>query len=84
MSVRLSIAFPRACSGLMYEAVPMMAPSAVSSRHGRRVRYVQRSRVGRDGFRQTEVQDLDLVASGQFDVRGLQIAVNDPLLMRRF
>ena len=29
MSVCLSTGFPRACSGLMYEAVPRMAPKAV-------------------------------------------------------
>ena len=29
MSVRLSTGFPRACSGLMYEAVPRIVPSAV-------------------------------------------------------
>jgi len=30
--------FPRACSGLMYEAVPMMAPTDCAFREGRRLR----------------------------------------------
>ena len=37
MSVRLSTVLPRACSGLMYAAVPRIIPSArVAHRHGRR------------------------------------------------
>ncbi len=35
----------------------------------------------RTQLRQPKVQDLDLAVAGQRDVRGLQIAVNDPLLV---
>jgi hypothetical protein len=36
------------------------------------------------GLRQTEVQHLDFVVWRDLDVRGLEIAVHDALLVRRF
>ena len=82
MSVRLSTAWPRACSGLMYAAVPRMTPSRVpptvmvgdcvrsASRHRRRHAFASRSRDLHDAVR----RDLD--------IRRLQIAMDDAFLVR--
>ena len=55
MSVRLSTARPRACSGLMQAAVPMTAPSRRCSHDQRLIREVVVAR-GDDGLRQAEIQ----------------------------
>ena len=39
---------------------------------------------GSIGFGETEVQDFDRPVGAHLDVRGFQIAMNDPLFVRRF
>ena len=61
-------------------------------RHGRRRDAWESSRAsadasapaGVDRFRQTEVEHLHRAVGADLDVRGLEIAVNDALLVRRF
>ena len=88
MSARLSTALPRACSGLMYAAVPRITPTPViiagvvivgdcDDARGHRARRFQR-------LGQAEVQHLHGAVRPHLDVGGLQIAVNDALLVRRF
>jgi hypothetical protein len=43
-----------------------------------------RRSAGLDGFRQAEIENLDYAGGRELDVCGLQIAMNDPLLVRRF
>ena len=40
--------------------------------------------LGGDGLREAEIKDLDLPVRSDFDVRGLQVAVNDAFFVRRF
>ena len=69
-SVRPSITAPPACSGLMYCGVPTTMPLWVSCC---RAGGVQRAR-------DAEVED-DRVSSGQHDVVGLDVAVDDAVLV---
>ena len=85
MSARLSAGFPRACSGAMYTAVPMMRPVSVAA--GWRA-------VGEwDGSRrsirfhhlgQPEVEHFNDAVRADLDVGGLQIPMHDAALVRRF
>ena len=82
MSVRRSVSLPRACSGLMNSGVPTISPGRESDMHERRgARHVagkrQLHRLG-----QAEVEDLDLALGRDLDVRGLQVPVDDALLVR--
>ena len=87
MSARLSTGLPRACSGLMYAAVPRIIPAwviagvvivgdcdALATSLPRRFR-----RLG-----EAEVQNFHRAIVPHLDVRGFQIAVDDPLLVRGF
>ena len=83
ISVRLSIGLPRACSGLMYAAVPRITPSRVPPT----VTVGDCERSGADpspsDFREAEVEHLHHAFWRDLDVGGLQIPVNDPFFVRR-
>ena len=82
MSVRLSTARPRACSGDIYAAVPRITHlRGSSSQRGGLIGITRRGGVG--CLRQAEVQDLDGPVLPHFDVGGLQVAVDDPGLVGR-
>ena len=84
MSVRLSTGLPRACSGDMYAAVPITTPACVAAAGDRRRRrHVRRGAVERESLREPEVEDFDLPVRRDLDVGGLQVAMHDPLLVRR-
>jgi hypothetical protein len=56
-------------------------------RHGRRVREVTAGGVGHlsfEGLGQAEIEDLDLAVGCQLDVGGLEVAVDDALLVGFF
>ena len=73
---------PRACSGLMYAAVPSMTPSLVSTRERRReCDDAGLSRRPSRSLRETEVEHLDLALGRDLDVRRLQIAMDDATLV---
>ena len=79
MSLRVSTSrsSSSACSGLMYSGVPTTAPKPVNSVS------LGQLRPGRLGH--AEVDDLGhrpAVVQGDQDVRGLEVAVDDPLLVR--
>ncbi len=84
-SALLSTGFPRACSGAMYAAVPRITPAAVA----RAVSVGECEISGDDPFlvlerlREAEVEELDPSLVGDDDVRGLEVAVDDPPLVRR-
>ena len=88
MSVRLSTGLPRACSGLMYAAVPRIIPAAVARAVsvGECVTPAEApdGRVPLEDLREAEVEELDSPVGRDLDVRGLEVAVDDPLLVRRF
>ena len=86
--LRLSNRLARACSGLMYAAVPRMTPrwsspppraSATSRRSEAR-----RPDAGAHRFREAEVEDLHGAVRLHLDVRGLEVAMDDAPLMSRF
>ena len=79
MSVRRSAAWPRACSGLMYAAVPRIVPVPVTT-----AAPVRAVRLGRFDPGQAEVEHLDEAIGGDRDVRGLEIPMHDAVLMGRF
>ena len=76
---------PLACSGLMYAAVPRITPVPVIAGDvmvGESSPLVSGCRLQR--LRQAEVQHLDHAVGPYFDVRRLQVAVDDALLVRGF
>ena len=86
MSARLSTVLPRACSGDMY-------PGRAQDHPGLRRLQRQRRGHGQPGrhracglhrLREAEVEHLHRAVSANLDIRGLQIAMDDALLMRRF
>ena len=86
MSARLSTALPRACSGDMYAAVPRMRPAAVPvcasvGDCDRSAEDVTPRPSPRPGLGEAEVEDLDLAVRRQLDVGGLEVAVDDALLV---
>ena len=84
MSVRLSTALPRACSGDMYGAVPSSTPSTVGAIIvGELVSSFRPRRSPAPGFREPEVEHLHDAVRRERDVRRLQIAVDDAALVRR-
>ena len=89
-SVRLSTARPRACSGDMYAAVPRITPVPGHQRGARQGRDVRGRPVpavrgpASDELRQPEIQHLHGAVGSHLDVGGLEIAMDDPLLVRRF
>ena len=88
MSARLSTGLPRACSGAMYAAVPRIIPACVIAgvvivgdmRHVRAAPSPRRLH----RLRQPEVEHLHRAVGAHLDVRGLQIAMDDALLVRGF
>ena len=84
MSVRLSTAWPRACSGLMYggRAEDDARPRAVRHRPSAIARRVGAGR-RRIAFGEAEVEHLDVPVRRDLDVGRLEIAMDDALLVRR-
>ena len=87
MSARLSVAFPAACSGDMYAAVPRMTPTLVIIAGdvivGDMVAAgLLRRRVHR--FGEAEVEHLHNAVAGDLDIRWFEISVNNSLLVRGF
>ena len=86
MSVRLSTGLPRACSGLMYAAVPRITPAAVARAVsvGECVTPAEpRRRIPFEDLREAEVEDLHAPVRRDLHVRRLEVAMHDPLLVRR-
>ena len=54
------------------------------ARNGRRLRRAGGDTGGLDGFRKTEIENLYNAIGSNFHIRGLQIAMDDALLMRGF
>ena len=88
MSARLSTGLPRACSGAH---VGRRAEDHPRLRHRRRrdrrrLRHVRRSRAptGSIAFARPKSSTFTVPSGRDLDVRGLQIAVDDALLVRRF
>ena len=71
MSARLSTAFPRACSGDMYAAVPRITPCMVAAPLivGELAMILARA-VVRECFRQAEIQHFDFSFRRNFHVGG--------------
>ena len=85
MSLRLSAGLPRACSGLMYAAVPRMTPNCVSAGLvivGDCVTLAV-DMLTRHGFGEAKIQHLDGAVRPDLDVGGLQVPVDDSLRMGR-
>ena len=81
MSLRLSSGLPRACSGLMYAAVPRMTPASVTGVVRVGTARIERARpVDRPG--EAQVEDLDRSAGRILTLDG-SVSVNDPGLVRR-
>jgi hypothetical protein len=82
MSVRLSGDCPRACSGLMYAAVPMMMPGcvAVASAVGASVK--PESLSAGWSFASPKSEHLQEARGRDLDVRRLQVTMNDALFVR--
>ena len=78
MSVRWSTRRPRATSGDMYATVPMTPRAAVDG-DGLGLE----GRIRADQFRQTEVEDLDPAVGGHEEVTRLDVAMDDPAIVRR-
>ena len=70
MSARPSTRSPRICSGAMKSIVPTQPPGAVTPALGERM------------ARETEVAEVDLIVPAEQDVRGLDVAVDDPGVVR--
>ena len=85
MSARRSTGLPFACSGDMYAAVPRITPACVAMRLivGELAMSTRRA-IACQRLRQTEIENLHRAVAGQFDVRGLQIAMDDAALVRVF
>ena len=92
MSLRLSTGLPRACSGLMYPAVPKMTPDIVGlcprgPQAGRRIGLLSIRCNGRGLFHragQAEVEYLDRAIGTNNDVGRLEVAVNNSVFMGGF
>ena len=83
MSLRLSAGRPLACSGLMYAAVPRMTPIRVIAGLVI-VGDCETSPTMADRFHrlsEAKVQNLDRAVVAHFDVRRLQITMDDPLIV---
>ena len=86
MSARLSTVLPRACSGDMYAAVPRIIPVCVIAGDVIVVTSDPTRLVaaGSIAFARPKSRTLTVPSGLHLDVRGLQIAMNDPLLVRGF
>ena len=85
-SLRLSTARPFACSGLMYAAVPRIIPTLRHAGVGD-VGEIAMPCLGAcrsSAFARPKSSTFTVTVGAQLDVRGLQIAVNDALLVRGF
>ena len=83
MSERWSAGSPRTCSGAMYPIVPSMRPACVCGGVVGSALMPDRSRLDLRELGEPEVENLHAAISGDEDVLRLQIAMNDPLLVRR-
>ena len=77
MSERWSTGSPRTCSGDMYPTVPNTAPASVSGGHRLRLGDLVPLRE----LREAEVEDLRPIVLREDHVLGLQVAVDDSLLV---
>ena len=84
MSARRSTGVPRACSGDMYRGRPKDLSDSRHSRRRDRGGIRRRALIGPvrrpraiERLCKSEIEDLDRAIRAQFDVRGLQIAMND-------
>ena len=86
MSLRRPTGFPRACSGLMYAAVPKITPIWVMAGVVMVGDLDASAEVpaGSIAFANPKSKHLHRPVRSDLDVRRLQIAVDDPLLVRRF
>ena len=88
MSARLSTGLPRACSGLMYAAVPRMSPSLRHRRRRDRRRHARGSATAAGdasiAFASPKSSTFTVPSGADLDVRRLQIAMDDALLVRGF
>ena len=86
MSVRLSTGLPRACSGLMYAAVPRIIPACVIAGVvivGDCV-ILPATATGSIALASPKSSTFTRAVGADLDIRGFQIAMDDPLLVRRF
>ena len=87
MSARRSTAFPRACSGDMYAAVPRIMPACVAravSVGEFMARSLEGPRSTPSAFARPKSRTFTVPSGAHFDVRRLEIAMDDALLVRRF
>ena len=87
MSARLSTVFPRACSGLMYAAVPRIIPACVMAGAvivGDIDMSGDQLAAGSIAFASPKSSTFTVPSLGDLDVRGLQIPMDDPLFVRGF
>ena len=85
MSARLSIGFPRACSGLMYAAVPRMTPACVIAGEVIVGDIDRLAAIGPEclqRLREPEVEHFHSAIRRDLDVGRFEIAVNDALFVR--
>ena len=86
--MRLSTVLPRACSGLMYAAVPRIIPTPVIMAGvvivGDCDTLGDTTPAGSIAFASPKSKHLHGAVGPHLDVRGLEIAMDDPLLVRRF
>ena len=85
MSARRSTALPFACSGDMYAAVPSRTPACVAIRLtvGELAMSMEDASPS-SAFAKPEIEHLHRVVVRHLHVRGFQIAVHDPALVRVF
>ena len=76
---------PRACSGAMYAAVPRIMPSCVAGRRsvGEFIAVgAELAAAGSSAFARPKSSTFTVAVGGQLDVGRLQIAMDDPVLVR--
>jgi hypothetical protein len=86
MSLRRSAGRPFACSGLMYAAVPRIMPACVMAGVVMvgDIETFDDDDAADSSLGQAEVEHLHGAVVAHLDVRGLQVAMDDPLFVRRF
>src|SRR5262245_51112930 len=86
MSARRSAYFPRACSGAMYAAVPTIipAPPLRTVRVGEFMASAPLAADGSSALASPKSSTFHGAVFANLDVRGLEVAVDDALLVRRF
>ena len=82
--------FPFACSGDMYAAVPRITPCIVIAGDVSvgmlvtSIRLKPDRHFGLDRLRESEVEDFDDAVRAELDVGGLEVAMDDALVVRGF